>query len=58
MSLAQLETPYGRVKRGCHILKILIFPFADNFFYLIAIKFCALIEDGLYSVIAGFQETL
>ena len=56
--LPQLETPKKRDKNGgwLRIKKLDYFLLLINFFS-IAIKFCLLVEDGLYSVIASFQKT-
>ena len=58
MRLAQLETPKKRGRKGVGMgTKNLDFFFLlIKKMYSIAIKFCSLVEDGVSSVIASFEE--
>ena len=62
MRLAQLETPKKEMeKRGAGGLRINSLDFfflADKKNNSIIIKFCSLVEDGIYTVFVSFRENL
>ena len=61
MRLAQLDTPNKEVAKrggGLRIASLDFFTFADKKNNSIIIKFCSLLEEGIYTVKSNFEENL